>query len=127
MDFVHDQLVNGQTFRVLTVVDNWSRESPVLEVGFRLTGNSVVEALSRVGKTVRLPACITMDHGTEFTRNSWAQLIFSARSTWPLQLQVNNLRTHIGLLGDSVVRLVKADGHFDYELHLDVTAEEIPF
>jgi putative transposase len=46
MDFVHDQLVTGQPFRVLTVVDNWSRESPVLEVGFRLTGGSVVEALS---------------------------------------------------------------------------------
>jgi len=46
MDFVHDQLVNGQPFRVLTVVDNWSRESPELEVGFRLTGSSVVEALS---------------------------------------------------------------------------------
>jgi putative transposase len=28
MDFVHDQLVNGQPFRILTVVDNWSRESP---------------------------------------------------------------------------------------------------
>ena len=27
MDFVHDQLVNGPPFRVLTVVDNWSRES----------------------------------------------------------------------------------------------------
>jgi len=53
MDFVHDQLVNGQPFRVLTVVDNWSRESPVLEVGFRLTGSSVAEALSRIGKTVR--------------------------------------------------------------------------
>jgi transposase InsO family protein len=66
-DFVHDQLANGQPFRVLTVVDNWSRESPVLEVGFRLTGNSVVETLSRVGKMVCLPACITVDHGTEFT------------------------------------------------------------
>ena len=75
MDFVHDQLVNGQAFRVLTVVDNWSRESLVLEVGFRLTGSSVVEALSRVGKTVRLPACITVDHGTEFTSRAldfWA-------------------------------------------------------
>jgi len=75
MDFVHDQLVNGQPFRVLTVVDNWSRESPVLEVGFRLTGNSVVEALSRVGKMVSLPACITVDHGTEFTSRAldfWA-------------------------------------------------------
>jgi len=75
MDFVHDQLVDGQAFRVLTVVDNWSRESPVLEVGFRLTGSSVVEALSRVGKMVCLPACITVDHGTEFTSRAldfWA-------------------------------------------------------
>jgi hypothetical protein len=32
-----------QTFRVLTVVDNWGRESPVLEKGIRLTGGSAVE------------------------------------------------------------------------------------
>ncbi|MEO7320721.1 MAG: DDE-type integrase/transposase/recombinase [Nitrosospira sp.] len=73
--FVHDQLVKGRLFRVLTVVDNWSRESPGLAVGFRLTGSSVVEALSRVGKTVRLPACITVDHSTEFTSRAldfWA-------------------------------------------------------
>lgn len=65
MDFVHDQLVNGQAFRVLTVVDNWSRESPILE-GFRLTGSNMVEALSRVGKTMCLPACITVDDGNSF-------------------------------------------------------------
>ena len=38
MDFVHDQLADGRAFRVLTVVDNWSRESVLLETGFRLTG-----------------------------------------------------------------------------------------
>lgn len=35
----------------------------------------MVEALSRVGKTVCLPACITVDHGTEFTSQAldcWA-------------------------------------------------------
>ena len=26
MDFVHDQLVTGRTFRVLTVIDQWSRD-----------------------------------------------------------------------------------------------------
>ena len=30
MDFVHDALLDGRTFRVLTVVDQWSRESPML-------------------------------------------------------------------------------------------------
>ncbi|MEQ4617140.1 MAG: IS3 family transposase, partial [Corticimicrobacter sp.] len=75
MDFVHDQLADGRAFRVLTVVDNWSRESPVLEAGFRLTGDSVVQVLERVAKRVPLPASITVDHGTEFTSKSldfWA-------------------------------------------------------
>jgi len=67
MNFVHDQLVSDRAFRVLTVIDNWSRESVLLEVGFRLTGQSVVDALNRVGKIRELPAIITVDHGTEFT------------------------------------------------------------
>src|SRR5437016_11253655 len=29
MDCVHDTLADGRPFRVLTVVDNWSRQSPV--------------------------------------------------------------------------------------------------
>ena len=44
MDFVHDQLSNGLAFRVLTVVDNWSRESVLLETGFRLTSQDVILA-----------------------------------------------------------------------------------
>jgi putative transposase len=67
MDFVHDQPANGRVFRVLNVIDNWSRESVLLEVDFRLTGQSVVGALNLVGKTRKLPTTITVDHGTEFT------------------------------------------------------------
>jgi putative transposase len=73
MDFVHDQLINGRTFRVLTVVDNWSRESVVLEVGFRLTGESVVNALHGVSRQRPLPRTITVDHGTEFTSKALDQ------------------------------------------------------
>jgi len=75
MDFVHDQLISGQAFRVLTVIDNWSRESVLLEVGFRLTGQSVADALNRVAKTHKPPATITVDHGSEFTSlilDEWA-------------------------------------------------------
>lgn len=75
MDFIHDQLADGRAFRVLTVIDNWSRESPILEMGFRLTGDSVVAALNRVSKAERLPVSITVDHGTEFTSkalDTWA-------------------------------------------------------
>ncbi len=48
MDFVHDTLADGRPFRILTVVDNWSRHSPVLEAGFRMSGETVGQALDRV-------------------------------------------------------------------------------
>jgi putative transposase len=73
MDFVHDQLANWQAFRVLTVVDNWSRESVLLEAGFRLTGDSVAQALARVSKQRNLPRSITVDHGSEFTSKALDQ------------------------------------------------------
>lgn len=41
----------GGRVRVLTVVDQWSRQRPVLECGFSLTGRSVVAALERVRMT----------------------------------------------------------------------------
>lgn len=48
LDFVHNQLSNGQKFRALTVVDIFSREALVIEVGQRLRGELVVEVLNRL-------------------------------------------------------------------------------
>ena len=73
MDFVHDQLSDGRPFRVLTVVDNWSRESVVLETGFRLTGQCVASALARASLRRTLPRSITVDHGSEFTSRALDQ------------------------------------------------------
>lgn len=75
MDFVHDQLASGHTFRVLTVIDQWSRESVCLEANVSLTGQSVVDALEQVAQSRSVPASITVDHGTEFTSKAldeWA-------------------------------------------------------
>jgi putative transposase len=66
MDFVHDQLAEGQPFRVLTVVDQWSRQSPVLEAAQRFSGSDVAVALDRVIGMSRPPRTNTVDHGTEF-------------------------------------------------------------
>ena len=66
MDFVHDQLADGRAFRVLTVVDQWSRQSPMLEVGFRMNGGTVAEALDGAIAAYGKPTSITCDHGTEF-------------------------------------------------------------
>jgi putative transposase len=61
MDFVHDQLVTGRAFRVLTVIDQWSRESVLLEANVALTGQSVVDALEAVSAGRSLPKAITVD------------------------------------------------------------------
>jgi putative transposase len=75
MDFVHDALFDGRSFRVLTVIDQYSRQSPMLEPAFAHSGRSVCEALERVVAKVGTPVSITVDHGTEFTSKAleeWA-------------------------------------------------------
>ena len=66
MDFVHDALADGRPFRVLTVVDQWSRHSPILEVASSMSGATVSVALDRAIGVTRPPRSITVDHGTEF-------------------------------------------------------------
>ena len=66
MDFMQDPLADGRPFRILTVVDNWSRHRPVLEAGFRMSGETVGQALDRVLGEGPRPRSITVDHGTEF-------------------------------------------------------------
>lgn len=72
---MHDQLSDRRAFRILTVVDNWSRESVSLEAVFRLTGEHVAMALSRLSKHRRLPRSTTVDHGTEFTSGALDQCV----------------------------------------------------
>ena len=75
MDFVHDQLFGGRPFRVLTLVDQFSRQTPLLEPGFSFCGRDVVAALDRAIERTGTPVSITVDHGTEFTSKAleeWA-------------------------------------------------------
>ena len=47
IDFVHDQLFEGRRLRILTVVDQWSRESVIVEPRFRFSGTDVAKTLQR--------------------------------------------------------------------------------
>ena len=70
-----DQLFNGQRFRLLTLVDNFSRESLAIQMGTRLTGDDVVAALDRVKEARGCPQSIRVDNGPEFISKSldwWA-------------------------------------------------------
>ena len=75
MDFVSDNLFTGRRFRILTVVDDFSRECPVLEADHSLTGLRVTRVLDRIALTRGLPEVITVDNGPEFiskAMDAWA-------------------------------------------------------
>jgi putative transposase len=71
MDFMSDALANGQKLRVLTVVDQYTRECVALEVGSHFRGQDVAMILTRVSFTRGLPATINVDNGTEFTSRAF--------------------------------------------------------
>lgn len=66
MDFVTDSIVTGRRFRALVIIDDYSRECPVIEVDTSLGGRRVVGVLERMAETRGLPEVITIDNGPEF-------------------------------------------------------------
>ena len=66
MDFVSDQLFDGRRLRVLTLVDNHTRESLALHVGQRVRGMDVVQVLEQVVDRQGRPASIRVDNSPEF-------------------------------------------------------------
>ena len=66
MDFVAARLIDGRSFRVLTAVDQFTRECVLLLADSSLTGNKVALALSQAIAERGTPVSITVDNGTEF-------------------------------------------------------------
>ena len=76
LDFVADTLVSGRRFRILTLVDDFTRECLALVVDTSLTGLRVVRELDRTAELRGYPCMIVSDNGTELTSNailSWQQ------------------------------------------------------
>ena len=66
MDFMTDRLADGRRFRVLTLVDNFSRVSPALEAEFHFPGKQVAAVLDKIAATQSLPKELYVDNGPEF-------------------------------------------------------------
>jgi putative transposase len=67
MDFVSDKLADGRSFRILTVVDQFTRECVGLEADRSMTGMKVAQTLERARQERgHLPESITVDNGSEF-------------------------------------------------------------
>jgi len=75
MDFICDVLESGRRFRILTVIDLFSRECLALKAGVSLTAERVVCFLEELRRHCGIPQAITVDNGSEFISrkmDAWA-------------------------------------------------------
>jgi putative transposase len=76
MDFVSDRLQSGRRFRILTMVDDYTREWKATVVETSIGGVRVVRLLEDLRETTGLPTVIVSDNGPEFTSRAflaWAE------------------------------------------------------
>ena len=60
-----DSVYDGRRFRMLTIVDTVTRESPAIAVDRSLTGQRVVAVLEQLQATRGVPQRIAVDNGPE--------------------------------------------------------------
>jgi putative transposase len=67
MDFIHDACAYGRRFRCLTMVDEYTRECPVIAVDTSLPATRVIAVLDQLARARGgLPRSLVVDHGPEF-------------------------------------------------------------
>lgn len=67
MDFVMDSLANGRRLKVLTVVDDCTKEAVDLVADFGISGHYVTRILDQVARFRGYPKAVRTDQGPEFT------------------------------------------------------------
>ena len=83
MDFMHDQLEDGRTFRLFNVIDDFNREAIGMEVDFSLPSERVIRELKQTISWRGKPQVIRCDNGTEYISSAiqnWA-------SEWGIRLE----------------------------------------
>lgn len=77
MDFVSDRVMSGKRIKILTVIDDYSKECPLIYVDTSINGNKITELLDSISGNRALPKTIISDNGPEFISRSldaWAYL-----------------------------------------------------
>ena len=70
LDFVSDALSDGRRFRILCVIDDFSRECLTTVVDTSLSGHRVARELDRIAEMRGYPCMVVSDNGTELTSNA---------------------------------------------------------
>lgn len=82
LDFVSDQCTDGRRFRVLTIVDDCTRECLGLVADTSLSGLRVARELDRIIEERGKPSMIVSDNGSEFTSNAILQWAGRTKINW---------------------------------------------
>ena len=67
LDFLHDQLSDGRRFRILAILDDFTRECPALVADTSLSGPRVGRELDAIIAERGKPVACVSDNGTELT------------------------------------------------------------
>jgi putative transposase len=90
-DFISDQTEDGGKLKILTVLDEFTRESPAIELGRSIRARDVIEVLEHLFLVRGAPKFIRSDNGPEFIadaiekwlkRNNVETLHIAAGSPW---------------------------------------------
>jgi putative transposase len=76
LDFLSDAFTDGRRFRILAIVDDYSRECLALVADTSISGGRLVRELDRLTAWRGRPAMVVSDNGTEMTSNAilqWAE------------------------------------------------------
>ena len=70
IDFVHDKLSNGRNYKMLTVLDEYTREALCVSVAPRMSSADVLEALYPLLLGRGKPEYLRSDNGSEFVADA---------------------------------------------------------
>lgn len=73
MDFMSDALADGRKIRVLNVIDDYNRQSLVIEAGISMPSERVVRSLEQAIEIYGKPKQIRTDKGPEFTSSCYGE------------------------------------------------------
>lgn len=76
MDFMHDQLSDGRSYRLFNVIDDYNREGLGIEVDFSLPAERVIRSLDQIIEWRGKPVVIRCDNGPEYISGAlqeWAE------------------------------------------------------
>ena len=73
MDFMHDQLGDGRSFRAFNVIDDFNREGLGIEIDFSLPAERVIRALDQIIEWRGKPDAIRSDNGPEYIGHKLAE------------------------------------------------------